>query len=62
VRIECTGTGFEHEGRLRLGVGQGLIFQARAASRIQINLEKPDDGPPRADRGRTGFRKLEVEK
>jgi hypothetical protein len=59
VRIECTAGGFDTEGRINLGVGQGLIFHARTDSRIEIKLEKPDDGPPRTDRGRTGYRKLQ---
>jgi hypothetical protein len=57
VRIECTAHGFEPKGKIELGVGQGLLFQARADSRIEIKLEKPDDGPPRPDRGRTGLQK-----
>jgi hypothetical protein len=60
VRIECTATGFDAKGRLELGVGQGLIFHVRTDSRIEIKLEKPDDGPPRSDRGRTGYRKLQL--
>jgi hypothetical protein len=60
VRIECTATGFDANGRLELGVGQGLIFHIRTDSRIEIKLEKPDDGPPRPDRGRTGYRKLQL--
>ena len=60
VRIECNANGFDTKGRVELGVGQGLVFNARADSRIEIKLEKPDDGPPRADRGRTGYRKLQL--
>lgn len=57
VRIECTAKGFDCQGRIELGVGQGMIFQARVPSRIEIRLEKPDDGPPRKDRGSAGPRK-----
>jgi hypothetical protein len=60
VRFECTSSGFEHKGRIELGVGQGMVFTARVDSRIEIKLEKPDDGSPRPDRGRTGFRKLQA--
>jgi hypothetical protein len=60
VRIDCTANGFEPKGRIELGVGQGMAFTARVNSRIQIKLEKPDDGPPRPDRGRTGFQKLQA--
>lgn len=60
VRIECTANGFDTKGRIELGVGQGLVFNARSDSRIEIKLEKPDDGPPRADRGRKGYRKLQA--
>ncbi len=60
VRIECTAKGFDTKGRIELGVGQGLVFQARVDSRIEIKLEKPDDGPARPDRGRTGYRKLQT--
>ncbi len=60
VRIECNAKGFEYQGRIELGVGQGLVFQARVPSRIEIRLEKPDDGPPREDRGRTDLRKLKL--
>jgi hypothetical protein len=57
VRIECTAGGFDTEGRIEVGVGQGLIFHARTDSRIEIKLDKPDDGPARTDRGRAGYRK-----
>jgi len=60
VRIECTATGFDPKERLELGVGQGLIFHVRTDSRIEIKLEKPDDGPPRSNRGRKGYRKLQL--
>ena len=60
ARIECTAKGFDGKGRVELGVGQGLAFHARADSRITIKLEKPDDGPPRPDRARKGYRKLQI--
>lgn len=60
VRIECTANGFETKGRIMLGVGQGMVFHARAETRIEIKLEKPDDGPPRENRGRTGYRRLQL--
>ena len=59
VRIESTANGFEPKGRIEVGAGQGMAFTARADSRIQIKLEKPDDGPPNPNRGRTGFQKLQ---
>lgn len=60
VRIECTAKGFAPNGRIELGVGQGIVFTARVDSRIKIELEKPDDGPARADRGRAGFQRPAV--
>ncbi len=60
VRIECTANGFDTKGKLELGVGQGLVFHARTDSRIEIKLEKADDGPARTDRGRSGFRKHQL--
>jgi hypothetical protein len=60
VRIECTAAGFDTTGRIDLGVGQGLLFHARADTRIAITLERPDDGPARPNRGRTGFHKLQL--
>ena len=60
IRIECTANGFDAKGRIELGVGQGLVFHVRVDSRIEIKLEKPDDGPPKTDRGRTGYRKLQL--
>ena len=60
VRIECTANGFDIKGRLDLGVGQGLVFNARTDSRIEIKFEKPDDGPRRPNRGRTGFQKVQL--
>ena len=44
VRVLCHRQSFEPD-RLRLDPGQGLIFESRAAARIQIRLERPDDGP-----------------
>ena len=52
VRIDCTAKNFEHAGIINLGVGQGMIFQARTPSRIEIKLENADDGPPRPDRAK----------
>jgi hypothetical protein len=60
VRIDCTANGLDTKGPIEIGVGQGLVFHARSDARIEIKLEKPDDGPPRTDRGRTGFRKLQL--
>ena len=60
VRIECTSNGFDTTERSDLGVGQGLVFHTRTDSRIEIKLEKPDDGPRRPNRVRTGFRKLQL--
>jgi hypothetical protein len=57
VRVECTAKGLEHPGRLELGVGQGLIFHAQVPARIEIRLEKVDDGPERTVRKRSGYRK-----
>lgn len=44
VRVVCGQKSFE-PARLQTDPGQGVIFECRAPSRIQITLEKPDDGP-----------------
>ena len=44
VRVVCGAKSFE-PARLHTDPGQGVIFECRAPSRIQIRLEKPDDGP-----------------
>jgi len=44
LRVVCSGKSFE-PSRLKTDPGQGVIFECRAPSRIQIKLEKPDDGP-----------------
>ena len=60
IRVAC-GTGSFEPAKLQVEPGQGIIFEAKAPSRIEIKLEKPDDGP----RGpgtpsRAGLRKLTV--
>jgi hypothetical protein len=44
VRVICQQKSFE-PARVQIDPGQGVIFESRAYSRIQITLEKPDDGP-----------------
>jgi hypothetical protein len=44
VRVVCGAKSFE-PNCLQTDPGQGVIFECRAPSRIQIRLEKPDDGP-----------------
>lgn len=44
VRVVCGQKSFE-PARLQTDPGQGVIFECRAPSHIQITLEKPDDGP-----------------
>lgn len=50
VRVTCDARGFS-PASVRIGPGQGVIFESRTASRIAITLSKADDGP--ADRVRT---------
>lgn len=44
VRVICHENGLEPD-RVQIGPGQGVIFESRVPGRIQIKLEKPDDGP-----------------
>lgn len=44
VRITCDARGF-NPSTVRVGPGQGVIFESRVASRIVITLTKADDGP-----------------
>ena len=44
VRVICHEKGLEPD-RVKIGPGQGVIFESRVPARIQIKLEKPDDGP-----------------
>jgi len=44
VRVVCHKKSFETD-MLQIDPGQGVIFEGREYSRIQIKLEKPDDGP-----------------
>lgn len=44
VAIECDEQGFS-SSEINLMPAQGIIFRIRTASRIQIDLEEPDDGP-----------------
>jgi hypothetical protein len=44
VRVVCGERNFE-PAQIQVGPGQGVIFESRSESRIQIKLEKPDDGP-----------------
>lgn len=50
VRVACDARGFT-PASVRIGPGQGVIFEAHTASRIAITLSKADDGPK--DRVRT---------
>jgi hypothetical protein len=53
IRVVCHQRSFDPE-RLQIDPGQGVIFESRSQSRIQITLEKPDDGPTREPAGQTG--------
>lgn len=44
VRVACDARGFT-PAAVRIGPGQGVIFESRAPSRIAITLSKADDGP-----------------
>lgn len=44
IRVQCDRKRF-NPGRLEVHPGQGLIFDCKAASRIKIDLLKPNDGP-----------------
>ena len=44
VRVVCGPRSLE-PAKLQVQPGQGIIFEAKAPSRIEIKLEKPDDGP-----------------
>lgn len=44
LRVEVSERGFKSE-KITLKAMQGLIFDCKAAARIVIQLEKPDDGP-----------------
>jgi hypothetical protein len=50
VRIACDARGFA-PATVRIGPGQGVIFESRLPSRIAITLTAADDGPK--DRTRT---------
>jgi len=51
VRVVCNQKSFE-PNQLKTDPGQGVIFECRAYSRIQIKLEKPDDGAKASERVR----------
>ena len=57
IRVACGPNALE-PARLEVQPGQGIIFEAKAPSRIVIRLERPDDGPdgPRGP-GRAGLRR-----
>jgi hypothetical protein len=44
LRVKCGPRSFD-PNRLEIQPGQGVIFEVGAPARIQIRLEKPDDGP-----------------
>jgi hypothetical protein len=56
LRVVCHEKGLEPD-RVQIGPGQGVIFESHVPARIQIKLEKPDDGPKRKEprRRRTGL-------
>jgi hypothetical protein len=58
IRVDCNARSFE-PSKIAIQPGQGLIFEAKVASRIVIQLQKADDGPPNrpAGEGRTGWKK-----
>jgi plastocyanin len=49
VRVKCDAKAFS-PAKVRVGPGQGVIFESLTASRVAITLTRPDDGP--ADRTR----------
>lgn len=49
ARVDATSDAF-HPKRIDLMPAQGLIFECKDPSRIEIKLEKPDDGPGRKRR------------
>ena len=49
VRVQCGPEQFEPP-QLTLQPGQGILFDARAPTRIVIELLRADDGPPRPER------------
>ena len=51
VSIIATAKAFE-PGHVQLKPTQGLVFSFKTISRIEIKLEKPDDGPEKARRPR----------
>ena len=53
VRVVCGAKSFE-PSRLQTDPGQGVIFECHAPSRIQVKLEKPDDGPTTSQPGKPG--------
>lgn len=58
VRVMCGPRSLE-PAKLEVQPGQGIVFEAKAASRIEIQLEKPDDGPGGSQTpSRAGSRKL----
>jgi hypothetical protein len=57
VHVQAEGRCFDPQ-RIELKPGQGLVFECKTGSRIQIELQKPDDGPGYCREGtRRGWRK-----
>jgi hypothetical protein len=60
VRVIC-GERTLDPPKLQVHPGQGVIFEAKAASRIAVKLEKPDDGPGGAQTAsRVGLRRTKL--
>jgi hypothetical protein len=54
LQITVADTGFG-EGSFPLSPAQGIVFRFKTASRVQIALVEPDDGPPVDPRPRARF-------
>jgi hypothetical protein len=60
VRVYCGPKSLD-PARLEAQPGQAVIFEAKAASRIVVKLEKPDDGPGGARKpARPGLRRMQL--
>lgn len=60
VRVQATRECFEPR-RINLEPGQGLVFECNTESRIEIELQKPDDGPGHRLKSTTrGWKKNEL--
>ncbi len=53
VRVSCTRNGLVPND-IRIGPGQGIVFDIETDTRLIIDLVEPDDGPNPRPRGRSG--------